>query len=158
MHCFSLVKITYTKGGGQKPTHNYATSCNNINQLLWFVVQIYVHYGNMLTSLICKPTNYFREAPSFLHLHAEHLIALLDTLCPNPVQEGPKLLHNLELLIPSEGLTKQLDRIAPFQAEIVKVVNALVKVAASWNKRSLEGGGEGDVDGEDRLKKAKTKN
>ena len=112
MHCFSLVKIIYTKGGGQKPTHNYATSCNNINQLSRFVVQIYARYGNMLTPLICKPANYFREVPSFFHLHAEHLIALLDTLCPNPVQEGPKLSYNLELLIPSEGLMKQLDRIA----------------------------------------------
>ena len=67
--------------------------------------------------------------------------------------------HNLELLIPSEGLTKQLDWIAPFQAEIVKVVNALVKAMASRNKRSLKGDGEGDVDGEDRpRKKAKTNN
>jgi hypothetical protein len=159
MHCFSLVKIIYTKGGGQKPIHNYATSCNNINQLSRFVVQIYARYGNMLTPLICKPANYFQEAPSFLHLHAEHLIASLDTLCPNPVQEGPKLSHNLGLLIPSEGLTTQLDRIAPFQAEIVKVVNALVKAVASRNKRSLEGGGEGDVDGDTRpKKKAKTNN
>jgi len=68
--------------------------------------------------------------------------------------------HNLELLIPSEGLTKQLDWIAPFQAEIVKVVNALVKAMASRNKRSLKGDGEGDVDGEDTRpkKKAKTNN
>jgi hypothetical protein len=67
--------------------------------------------------------------------------------------------HNLELLRPSEGLTKQLDWIAPFQAEIVKVVNALVKATASRNKRSLKGDGEGDVDGEDRpRKKAKTNN
>jgi len=34
-------------------------------------------------------------------------------------------------------------------------VNALVKVAASRNKRSLEGGGEGDVDGEDTRPKKK---
>src|SRR6266478_3937693 len=61
-----LVKIIYTKGGGKKPTHNYATSCGNVNDLSRFVVQLYARYGTMLTPLICKPANYFRDAPSIL--------------------------------------------------------------------------------------------
>jgi hypothetical protein len=106
-------------------------SCNDINLLLYFVVQIYQCYRTLLTPLICKPTHYFREAPSFLHLHAEHFIVLLNTLCPNPVQPGPKLSHNLEKLIPSERLVEQLDQITPFEKKMVKAVNALVKAPAS---------------------------
>jgi hypothetical protein len=75
-----LVKIIYTKGGGKKPTHNYATSCDNVNDLSRFVVQLYARYGTMLTPLICKPANYFRDAPSILHLHAEHLCVARCTL------------------------------------------------------------------------------
>ena len=56
---------------------------------------------------------------------------LLNTLCPNPVQPGPKLSHNLEKLIPSERLVEQLDQITPFEKKMVKAVNALVKAAAS---------------------------
>ena len=93
------VKIIYTKGGGKKPTHNYTTSCGNINDLSCFVVQLYACYGTMLTLLICKPANNFCNAPSILHLHAEHLIASLNALCPNPVHPSPKLLHNLTMLI-----------------------------------------------------------
>jgi hypothetical protein len=153
------VKIVYTKGGGKKPTHNYATSCDNINDLSRFVVQLYARYGTMLTPLICKPANYFREAPSILHLHAEHFVASLDTLCHNPVHPGPKLSHNLTLLIPSEALTQLLDKVMPFYSEIVKSVNTLVKLAASQNKRTLEEvdeGGEDDL--EDNRPKKKSRN
>jgi len=149
------VKIVYTKGGGKKPTHNYATSCDNVNDLSRFVVQLYARYGTMLTPLICKPANYFREAPSILHLHAEHLVASLDALCPDPVHPGPKLSHNLTMLIPGEGLTQLLDKVMPFHSEIVKSVNTLVKMAASRNKRTLEEADEGEEDDreDDRPKK-----
>src|ERR1700685_1699918 len=133
----STVKLIYIKGGGQKPTHNYVMSCNNINDLSRFVVQIYQRYGPLLAPLICKPANFFREAPSFLHLHAERLITSLDTICPSPVQLGPNLAHNLRMLHPSERLIEQLDRIAPFEAQMVKVVNALVKEAGSRKKRNI---------------------
>ena len=78
-----LVKIIYTKGGGKKPTHNYATSCDNVNDLSRFVVQLYARYGTMLTPLICKPANYFHNALSILHLHAKHLVVSLNVLCPS---------------------------------------------------------------------------
>ena len=147
------------KGGGKKPTHSYATSCDNINDLSHFVVQLYTHYGTMLTPLICKPANYFHNMPSILHLHAEHLVASLEALCPDPVHPGPKLSHNLTMLIPSEGLTQLLDKVMPFHSEIVKSVNTLVKLAASRNKRTLEEadeGGEDDREDERPKKKART--
>jgi hypothetical protein len=149
------VKIVYTKGGGKKPTHNYATSCDNVNDLSCFVVQLYARYGTMLTPLICKPANYFCKAPSILHLHAEHLVASLDALCPDPVHPSPKLSHNLTMLIPGEGLTQLLDKVMPFHSEIVKSVNTLVKMAASRNKRTLEEADEGEEDDreDDRPKK-----
>ena len=78
----------------------------------------------------------------------------IDTLCPDPVQPGPKLSHNLEMLIPSEPLVEQLTW-TPFEKEMFKAVNALVKAAASRNKRSLKEDGD-DFEGEDdRPKKAK---
>jgi hypothetical protein len=83
--------MVYTKGGGKKPTHNYATSCNNINHL---IIQLYTYYGTMLTLLICKPANYFCEALNILHLHAEHLVVLLNALYPDPVHPSLKLSHN----------------------------------------------------------------
>ena len=103
--------------------------------------------------LVCKPTNFFREAPNFLHLHAEHLISSLDTICPSPVNLGPKLMHNLQMLHPSEHLIEQLDHIIPLERELVKSVNALIKEAASHKKRTLEEE-DGPEDVEDgRLKK-----
>ena len=59
----------------------------------------------------------------------------LNALCPDPIHPGPKLLHNLAILIPSKGL---LDKVLPFHFEIVKAVNTLVKLAASQNKCTLE--------------------
>ena len=56
------------------------------------------------------------------------------------------------MLIPREGLTQLLDNVLPFHSEIV---NNLVKLAASRNKRTLEAedeGGEDDQE-EDRPKK-----
>jgi hypothetical protein len=63
-------------------------------------------------------------------LSHEHLIALLNAPC-HPVHPGPKLLHNLAMLIPSKRLTQLLDKVLPFHSEIVKAVNTLVKLAAS---------------------------
>ena len=74
-------------------------------------------------------------------------------LCPDPVHPGLKLLNNLAMLIPREGLTQLLDNVFPFHS---KIVNNLVKLAASQNKRTLkeaeDEGGEDDQE-EDRLKK-----
>ena len=150
----STVKLVYVKGGGQKPTHNYMTSCNNINDLSRFVVQVYEHYGPLLTPLICKPANFFRDAPSFLHLHAEHLITSLDTICPSPVQPGLKLTHNLQMLQPNNQLIEQLNRIIPFKAQMVKNVNALLKEAGSRKKRAI---GEDDGPEDEDLNKRPTK-
>ena len=101
----------------------------------------------MLTPLICKPANFFRDAPSFLHLHAEHLITSLDSSCHSPVQVGPKLTHNLHMLQPSERLIEQLDRIAPFETRMVKIVNGLLKEAGSRKKHNI-GEDDGPEDAE----------
>jgi hypothetical protein len=58
----------------------------------------------------------------------KHLVASLDALCPDPVHPGLKLLNNLAILIPREGLTQLLDKVLPFHS---KIVNNLVKLAAS---------------------------
>ena len=63
---------------------------------------------------------------------------LLNAFCPDPVHPGPKLLHNLAMLILSEGLTQLLDKVLPFHSEIVKAVNTLVKLAASQNRCTPE--------------------
>ena len=101
-------------------------------------MQVCQCYGPLLTPLVCKPTNFFCEAPSFLHLHAEHLITSLDTIYPSPVNLGPKLTHNLQMLHPSKHLIEQLDHIIPVKWELVKSVNALIKEAASRKKHTLE--------------------
>ena len=64
------------------------------------------------------------------------------------------MLHNLTMLIPSEGLTQLLDKVMPFHSEIV---NTLIKLAASRNKRTLEEADDegGDDREEDRPKKKK---
>jgi hypothetical protein len=80
-------------------------------------------------------------APSFLFLHAENLITLLNTLCPNLVQIAPGLCltHNLDMLTPSAGLIELSDKVAPFELEMVHAVHALVKAAASktrhWTRK-----------------------
>jgi hypothetical protein len=55
------------------------------------------------------------------------------------------------MLHPSERLIEQLDRIAPFEAQMVKVVNALVKEAGSRKKRNI--GEAEDVEQDERPKK-----
>jgi hypothetical protein len=87
--------------------------------------------------------SYFRYAPSFLFLHAKNIIASLDTLCPDPVQVAPGLrfAHNLNMLTPSEQLVELLDKVAPFEPEMVRIVHVLVKAAASKTK-----GGVGQED------------
>lgn len=140
------MKVIYTKGGGQKPTHNYAPSCSNLNALSRFVVQIYVRYAEMLSPLILRPQGHFRDSPSFLHLHPEHLITSLDTFCPNPVSPGLELAHNMHMLVPDNKLLFELDRIAPYEKPIVVAVNALLKAAASRNKRPVDEVDDADTD------------
>ena len=50
---------------------------------------------------------------------------------------GPKLTHNLQMLQPSEHLIDQLDRIAPFETRMVKIVNGLLKEAGCRKKRNI---------------------
>ena len=123
------------KVGGQKLTQ----LCDKLQQYqrsVVLVLQVYDHYGPLLTPLICKPANFFYDVPSFLHLHMEHLITLLDTICPSPVQLGPKLMHNLQMLQPSDQLIEQLNCITPFEPQMVKIVNALLKEAGSCKKQA----------------------
>ena len=74
----------------------------------------------MITPIVRKPAKYFHEAPSFLFLHAENLVASLDILCPNPVQiaTGICLAHNLDMSTPSAGLIELLDKVAPVELEM----------------------------------------
>ena len=115
------MKVIYIKGSGKKATHNYIKSCNSINWLSRFVLQIYSCYRNMLMPLVCKSVKYFRDAPSFLFLHAENLITSLDMLCLDPVQLAPglHLAHNLDMLTPSQCLVSLLDKVALFEAKII---------------------------------------
>jgi len=53
----------------------------------------------------------------------------------------------MQMLQPSEHLIQQLDRIAPFEKQLVKNDNALVKAANSRKKRAIEeGDGPEDVE------------
>ena len=117
-------------------------------------MQVYEHYGPLLTPLICKPANFFRNAPSFLHLHVEHLITSLNTICPSPVQPGLKLTHDLQMLQPNNQLIEQLNHIIPFKARMVKNVNALLKETGSRKKRAI---GEDDGPEDEDLNKRPTK-
>ena len=71
---------------------------------------------------------------------------------------GPKLTHNLHMLQPSERLIEQLDRIAPFETRMVKIVNGLLKEAGSRKKRNIgEDDGPKDVEQDERPKRAAQK-
>jgi hypothetical protein len=133
------VKILYLTGGVQKATHNYADICSDITSLSRLVVAIYTEYGAYLSPLVCKPTGAFRESPSFLFLHQEHLVISLDSLCPNPVETTSiPLQHGLPLLKPRTQLLEFLSQAKSVAGDIIRNVNSLLKLAASRPKRAAD--------------------
>ena len=46
-------------------------------------------------------------------------------------------MHNLQMLQPSECLIEQLDHIAPFEMQMVKIVNGLLREAGSHKKHNI---------------------
>ncbi|KAG5636706.1 hypothetical protein H0H81_007102 [Sphagnurus paluster] len=131
------VQILYLKGRGKKPSHNYAESCNEISSLSRLVVQLYQQFGeDLLSPLILKPSNSFRQAPSFPFLHSESLITCLDVHCPQPVELSVKIEHNLQMLKQSEPLKRIWAKVLPFHAEIIQEATAIIKAAGARPKRT----------------------
>ncbi|KAI0359463.1 hypothetical protein OH77DRAFT_1419960 [Trametes cingulata] len=136
------VRVLYVKGGGLRPTHNYADSCEEIGKLSRLVVLVYAVLGDtVLSPLSASPSGSpAPDSATFLYLHQESLVTSLDAYCPNPVQSTIPLQPGLSMLTVSNKLTTAFQQLETHIGTIRTAVDGLLAQARKRNKRAGEAG------------------
>ena len=127
----------YVKGGGQRPTHNYAETCTDIATLSRFVILAYTKMGeNLLSPLTVSMTGGpSPDSPSYLFLRPENLLTSLDALCPSPVQNRMLVQPGLFILTVSTALAERYCYLERRSETFLVAMEKLSKEVRRRNKR-----------------------
>ncbi|OSC97163.1 hypothetical protein PYCCODRAFT_1192056 [Trametes coccinea BRFM310] len=146
------VMVMYTKGGGQRPTHNYATTCEDVAKLSRLVVLAYTVLAETVISplTVSLTGGTSPDSPAYLYLHQENLLASLDSWCAHPVESTIPLQPGLSMLTVKPALTEQYNRVAAQSSLLCTAVEDLFKETRKRRKRtekaaptSTHAGGDG---------------
>lgn len=141
--------VLYLKGGGARPTHNYAETCEDINKLSRMVVLIYSFMGDTLLSPLTvsiSGASAAPDSPSFLYLHQENLVTSLDAHCPKPIESRMSVQPGLSVLTVSNRLVEMFRHLERHLTSLCKAVDGVFKETrkrkkhAETEKSSLESG------------------
>ncbi len=136
------VIVLYVKGGGQRPTHNYAENCTDIAALSRLLVLIYTKMGdNLLSPLtVSMSGGPSPDSPSFLFLRPENLLTSLDSmLSRSPIQDRILVQPGLFILTVSLELAERYAYLEQRSSELLKAMEVLT---TEVKKRKKQDGGE----------------
>jgi hypothetical protein len=139
----NLVRCIYLRGGGDKISHNWSETCDNINKLSRLVVQTYEPVAGSntlwwpLTACIQHASGR-HEAPTYLYLHAESLLCSLDVRCPRPIDDSPPGLYlhrGLRMIHPHRDLVSGQSELKKHQNILSRFLVALAAASRMKRKR-----------------------
>ncbi|KAH9900738.1 hypothetical protein C8Q73DRAFT_675529 [Cubamyces lactineus] len=146
------VSVIYVKGGGQRPTHNYSDSCEDISKLSRLVVLTYTTWGDTVLSplTVSAPRGTTPDTATYLYLHPENLVASLDVPCPKPVESSIDLEPGLSMHTVNRKLIAAFRELEVHAPAICRTVDKLFKEMRKRRKRADEDADEVDglVNGE----------
>jgi hypothetical protein len=123
----------YVKGGGERATHNWATSCESLDSLSRLIVQTYSDLGLYWSPMNASLVETGRAAPTYLYLDADYVLVSLDSFCTRPpssmIVPSITLTPTQHLLQPPEALRlvaaslREVQRSQP----VARVVEAIAR-------------------------------
>jgi hypothetical protein len=115
--------------------HNFASECQDINELSRVVVKAYSELGNYLTPIVTSPGGAFPASPSFLYLHASQIVTSFDSVIGSTAATQLTQIDfypGLPLLQPSATFKAKLFSIdEELQVTLVRQAEMLVRAARS---------------------------
>lgn len=135
--------VLYLKGGGARPTHNYAETCEDIGKLSRLVVLAYSLLGDTLLSpfTVSVPGGSAPDSASFLYLHQESLVTSMDALCPKAVESRMSVQPGLSMLTVNSRLVSMFRVLEERSADICRAVDAVFKDTRKRKKQTDVGDG-----------------
>jgi hypothetical protein len=149
------VRLIYVKGGGERATHNWVTSCESLDSLSRLIVRTYSDLGLYWSPVNASLVETGRAAPMYLYLDADYVLVSLDSFCTQPpssmIVPSINLTPTQHLVQPPEALRLVSLRDVQRSQTVARVVEAIARtprhlrgtdpgqqLSKSSKKRSIE--------------------
>lgn len=138
------------KGGGKKPSHDYAKECFDIGHLSRVAVLVLVPMPgvNWLSPTITQLDG-TQMGSVYLLLHSEQVVVSLDPICPTGIVRKIPVTHNENILQVHPQFIDCYCSIQRMQADIIGAAEAATKAANGRRKRQTPDDEQYDEDGND---------